>query len=82
MDMMPGVEEQVAERLARLEEKVDALDRKIDLNAESLKGDIHAAVEAVVALADELRRATNWIRTEHTADREAFRLATKHLRRF
>jgi hypothetical protein len=80
--MRPDVEEQVTERLARLEEKVDALDRRLDRNAELLKSDIHAAVEAVVALSDEMRRATNFIRTEHTADREAFRLATKHLRRF
>lgn len=80
--MIPNTEEQVTERLARLEEKIDALDRGREEDVESLRADIHAAVEAVVALADEMRRATNWIRTEHAADREAFRLATKHLRRF
>ena len=62
--MMPNTEERVADRLARLEEKIDALDQRLD------------------TLSEEMRRATTWIRTEHAADREAFRLATKNLRRF
>lgn len=52
-----------------------ALNRKIDVNTESLRGDIRTVLDAVGSLADEMRRTTSSIREEHAADRKILTLA-------
>jgi len=64
-DRVGGVEG----RMGRLEDRMAALDSKFDVVAESLRGDIKAVLEAVTALAAEMRRTTTSIRKEHEADR-------------
>ncbi len=85
--------DKVAERLTRLEVTVaggfqdaelrdSALSRKIDVNTESLRGDLRTVLDAVTELAEEVRRTTTSIRKEHAADRDIFRLAIEqHSRR-
>lgn len=52
-----------------------ALSRKIDVNTESLRGEIRTVLDAVGSLADEMRRTTDSIRAEHAADRKILTLA-------
>ena len=83
---MTDTVEKVAERLAQLEKTVAegfyetnsrfaALDNKIDVSVESLRGDIKTVIEVVSALTDEMRRTTDSIRKEGAADREILKLA-------
>ena len=59
----------LAERMGRLEDRMAALDSKFDVVAESIRGDLKTVLEAVTALAAEMRRTTRSIRKEHEADR-------------
>ena len=78
--------EQVSEGLTRLEVTVakgfhemelrfSALNRKIDVNVESLRGDIQGVAELVTSHIAEMRRTTEALRKEHAADREVLRLS-------
>jgi hypothetical protein len=78
--------EQVSERLTNLEVTVakgfhdmelrfSAIDRKIDVSFEALRGDIQTVAELVTSLAAEMRRSTDAMRKEHAADREILRLS-------
>ena len=62
-------------RFNAMELRLDALDHKIDISVESLRSDIKTVLDAVGALADEMRRTTAAVRKEHTADREILKLA-------
>lgn len=53
--------------------RLTALDNKIDVSVESLRSDIKTVLEAVGALAEEMRRTTTAIRKEHAADRAGLR---------
>lgn len=77
--------ENVAKRLTNLEVTVargfhdaelrdSALSRKIDVNAEALRGDIRTVLDAVGSLADEMRRTNDSMRQEHAADRAVLSL--------
>ncbi|MGE0866049.1 MAG: hypothetical protein AB7P34_19280 [Vicinamibacterales bacterium] len=57
------------QRIGRLEDRMAALDSKFDVVVESIRGDIKGVLEAVTALAAEMRRTTRSIRREHEADR-------------
>lgn len=81
---MADTVEQVTERLTQLEvtvaegfhdmeQRFSAMSRKIDVNVESLRGDIQTIAESVGALAAEMRRTTEAMRKEHAADREVLR---------
>ena len=83
---MEDTVEKVAERLAQLENTVaegfhesnarfTALDNKINVSVESLRGDIKTVIEVVNGLTDEMRRTTESIRKESAADREVLKLA-------
>ena len=83
---MADTVEQVAARLAQLEMtmakgfhdielRFSAMDRKIDINVEALRGDIQTVAETVTALTSEMRRTTDAMRKEHAADREVLRQA-------
>ena len=61
-------------RFAALDARLDALDRKIDISVESLRGDFRTLVEIVTGFMDEMRRTTASMRKEHAADREILRL--------
>ena len=62
-------------RFNAMELRLDALDNKIDISVESLRSDIKTVLDAVGALADEMRRTTAATRKEHAADREILKLA-------
>jgi hypothetical protein len=53
----------------RLEDRIVAVDSKLDIFAESIRGDLKTVLEAVTALAGEMRRTTRAIRKEHETDR-------------
>ena len=57
------------DRMGRLEDRMAALDSKFDVFTESIRGDLKTVLEAVTALATEMRRTTRSIRKEHEADR-------------
>ena len=90
---MPETIDQVAERLARLEVSVAqgfhdaeqrdlALARKIDIQTEAIRADVRAAIEALVASAEESRRTAESLRREHAADRAVLtRTLQQHSRR-
>jgi signal transduction histidine kinase len=90
---MADTVEQVAERLAQLEVTVaqgfhdmelrfSAMSRKIDITVEALRGDIQTVVEVVTTLTNEMRRTTDAMRKEHSADRAVVNLALEqHARR-
>ena len=61
------------QRFTRLEDRMSALENKMDVVAESLRGDIRTVLDAVVANTDEMRRTTDAIRKEHEADRRLTR---------
>ena len=65
-----GNEETVEVRVARLEEKID-----------TMRGEIQSVLTTVASLADDMRRTTSSIRSEHAADRELFRMVLKNARR-
>jgi hypothetical protein len=60
-------------RMDHLEDRMYALENKMDVVAESLRGDIRTVLDAVVANTDEMRRTTDAIRKEHEADRRLTR---------
>ena len=66
-----------SDQFKRIETRFEALDSKIDISVESLRGDIKTVLDAVGGLASELRRTTEAIRKEHAADREILKLALK-----
>ncbi len=81
---MADTVEQVAARLAQLEMtlvqgfhdmelRFSAMSRNIDVNVEALRGDIQTVAETVTALTSEMRRTTDAMRKEHSADREVLR---------
>jgi hypothetical protein len=62
-------------RFQGIEARLDALDNKIDVSVESLRGDIKTVIEVVTALTDEWRRTADSIRKEGAADREVLKAA-------
>ena len=60
-------------RMERLEDRVSALDSKLDVFTEAIRGDIKTIIEVVTAGTDEMRRTTEAIRKEHAADRRLMR---------
>ena len=62
-------------RFGGLDARLDALDNKIAVSVESLRGDIQTVLEALTAFTDEMRRTTASIRSEGAADREILKLA-------
>lgn len=60
-------------RMDRVDDRMSALENKLDVVAESLRGDIRTVLDAVVASTDEMRRTTDAIRKEHEADRRLTR---------
>lgn len=60
-------------RIERLEDRMSALENKMDVVAESLRADIRTVLDAVVAGTAEMRRTTGAIRKEHEADRRLTR---------
>ena len=61
-------------RIGGVEARVDALNTKIDVGVESLRGDIKTVVEIVTGFIEEMRRTTSSMRKEHAADREILKL--------
>src|SRR6478609_6218360 len=53
---------------------LSALSQKVDINTESLRNDLQTVLNAVDSLSDEFRRTAEYMRKEHAADREVFRL--------
>lgn len=83
---MAETTDQIAERLARLEVSVAngfhhaeqrdlALARKIDIQTEAMRADIRAAIDALIASAEESRRTAESLRREHAADRAVLTVA-------
>jgi uncharacterized coiled-coil protein SlyX len=67
-----GFHEQ-GQRMDRFEDRMYRLENKMDVVAESLRGDIRTVLDAVVANTEEMRRTTDAIRKEHEADRRLTR---------
>ena len=63
-----GFHEQI-QRMDRLEDRMFALESKMDVFADAIRGDIKTVLEAVTAGTEEMRRRTEAIRKEHEADR-------------
>ena len=57
-------------RMANLEDRMDALNTKIDVSTEALRGDIKLVLERVDSLGAEMRREFATVRREHQADRQ------------
>lgn len=74
-ERLTALEVTVAQGFREAELRGIALSRKIDVNAESLRGEIRTVLDAVGSLADEMRRTTDSIRAEHAADRKILTLA-------
>jgi hypothetical protein len=72
----------INERFLDAELRDLALSRKIDVNTESVRGDLKTVLDAVSSLADEIRRGFDSIRQEHHADRAVVTAAVEqHARR-
>ena len=56
--------------MANLEDRMDALNTKIDVSTEALRGDIKLVLERVDSLGAEMRREFATVRKEHQADRQ------------
>ena len=56
-------------RMDRLEDRMFALENKLDIVADSIRADLKTVLEAVTAGTDEMRRTTDAIRKEHQTDR-------------
>ena len=54
----------------RLEDRMDALNTKIDVSTEAVRGDIKLVLERVDSLGAEMRREFATVRKEHQADRQ------------
>ena len=65
-------------RMANVELSMGELNTKMDITAESLRGDIQTVLERVVGLTEELRRTTISTRKEHEADRRIIHLALQN----
>ena len=59
----------LAGRMDRLEDRMSGLETKLDVFAETIRGDIKTILEVVTAGTNEMRRTTEAIRKEHAADR-------------
>ena len=59
----------LAGRMDRLEDRMFALENKLDVVADSIRADLKTVLEAVTASTEEMRRTTAAIRSEHQADR-------------
>ncbi|MDP2322033.1 MAG: hypothetical protein Q8O42_22175 [Acidobacteriota bacterium] len=75
LDKMDGRLEEHTRRFDRLEDRISALDSKLDVVAESIRGDVTTIRELVAGFMGEMRRTTDSIRKEHAADRRLTRLA-------
>ena len=60
-------------RIDRLEDRMGALESKIDVFADGIRADLKTVLEAVTAGTEEMRRTTEAIRKEHEADRHLTR---------
>ena len=58
-----------SQRFDRLEDRMFALENKLDVVADSIRADLKTVIEAVTAGTEEMRRTTAAIRKEHQADR-------------
>jgi hypothetical protein len=56
-------------RMDRFDQRLEKMNDKIDVTAESLRGDIQRVVEVVGAMTEHLDRTAENIRKEHEADR-------------
>jgi hypothetical protein len=56
-------------RIDRIEDRMSALESKIDVVSENLREDIKTVLDAVTAGTEEMRRTTQAIRQEHEVDR-------------
>ena len=63
-----GFHEQ-GQRTDRLEDRMFALESKMDVFGDAIRADIKTVLEAVTAGTEEMRRITDAIRKEHQADR-------------
>jgi hypothetical protein len=61
---------QLEGRMAYLEDRMDALNTKIDVSTEAVRGDIKLVLERVDSLGAEMRREFATVRKEHQADRQ------------
>lgn len=61
------------DRMSRIGDRMFALESKLDIFADSIRGDIKTVLEAVTAGTEEMRRTTENIRREHEADRRLTR---------
>ena len=75
LDKMDGRLHEHTGRFDRLEDRISALDSKLDVVAESIRGDVTTIRELVTGFMGEMRRTTDLIRKEHAADRRLTRLA-------
>jgi archaellum component FlaC len=63
-----GFHEQ-GQRIDRVEDRMFAVENKLDVVADSIRADLKTVLEAVTAGTEEMRRTTDAIRKEHQADR-------------
>lgn len=61
---------ELEERIVNLEDRTDALNIKIDVATEAVRGDIKLVLERVDSLGAEVRREFATMRREHQADRQ------------
>lgn len=61
---------ELEERMANFEDRTDALNIKIDVATEAVRGDIKLVLERVDSLGAEVRREFATMRREHQADRQ------------
>jgi hypothetical protein len=60
---------QHGQRIDRVEDRMFALENKLDVVADAIRADLKTVLEAVTAGTAEMRRTTDAIRKEHQADR-------------
>lgn len=63
------------QRMDRLEDRISALDSKLDVVSESIRGEVTTLAEVMHGFMGEMRRTTDSMRQEHEADRRLTRLA-------
>ena len=61
------------QRIERIEDRMFALENKVNVVAESIRADLQTVLQAVTAGTEEMRRTTEAIRKEHEADRRLTR---------
>lgn len=74
-DKVGRLEVTVAKGLYSNDARITALNNKIDVSVEAMRGDIKSVADVLVAVAGEMRRTTESIRKEGAADREVLKLA-------